>query len=266
MSLILEALNKAEQRHSTPNSYNVPQASPLETKTNSRWILFVLVTAACLISAIVTYFIIQQLSTNNETTYLETPATHNSKPAAANQIEQQPPIQKQNSTPSYRQQASIPSVSTTMVQTPVHTPPTDFTLAEHREPGLRNLVKRSDYSNKASAETNANKTTNTTLENKSKPSATTTRQAAVADNIDLQSNQNIQREKEIKDITGSQLSDIEISVHMYSKTPAKRFIYINSTRYGEGAMIGNGIFLDEITENGIIINNNGTLYRLPIKL
>ncbi len=52
---------------------------------------------------------------------------------------------------------------------------------------------------------------------------------------------------------------------MYSKPPATRFVYINSIRYSENSLISDGIILNEITENGIILNINGTLYRMPIK-
>ncbi|VAX07234.1 hypothetical protein MNBD_GAMMA26-1091 [hydrothermal vent metagenome] len=64
----------------------------------------------------------------------------------------------------------------------------------------------------------------------------------------------------------AQIPELEISVHMYSETPSKRFVYIQSARYGEGARISDGLVLEEITSTGVILDYRGSLYRLPIKM
>ena len=63
----------------------------------------------------------------------------------------------------------------------------------------------------------------------------------------------------------TQLPALELNVHVFSDNPSKRFVYINSIRYSEGARIGDGIILEEIISNGVILSYRGTFFRLVIK-
>jgi hypothetical protein len=63
----------------------------------------------------------------------------------------------------------------------------------------------------------------------------------------------------------SQLPDLELNIHVYSTNPAKSFVYINSKRYREGATIENSVTLKKITSSGVILMHDETLFRLIIE-
>lgn len=63
----------------------------------------------------------------------------------------------------------------------------------------------------------------------------------------------------------SQLPPLELNIHVYSPTPSRRFVYINSRRYSEGAEVTAGITIEEITSDGVILNHQGILFRLVLE-
>jgi hypothetical protein len=63
----------------------------------------------------------------------------------------------------------------------------------------------------------------------------------------------------------SQLPNLELNIHVYSTNPSKSFVYINSKRYRESATIGNGITLERIIPTGVILRHQETLFRLIIE-
>ena len=63
----------------------------------------------------------------------------------------------------------------------------------------------------------------------------------------------------------SQLPDLELNIHVYSTIPAKSFVYINSKRYREGATIGNGITLERVIPTGVVLRHQETIFRLIIE-
>lgn len=65
--------------------------------------------------------------------------------------------------------------------------------------------------------------------------------------------------------TKSQLPDLELNIHVYSTDPGKSFVFINSKRYREGAKIGNDIILEKIIPTGVVLRHQNTLFRLVIK-
>jgi len=245
MSLILEALRKAEQSNGTSNYNHTPQAYPIEKKAINKKTLFLLITIACLSSAIITLLIIYMMDSNNKTSYA---SRHN--------------VQKPTS--SIAKETSVGQTTDHKVfvtQPPLETMPNDEHLNTQREPGFGHLTNQHNRKNRT------HKTTN-------QPASTTQANNKAIAPAPVISETNLGTHK-IPDSTetqyfskakNTQLADMEISVHMYSKTPTKRFVYINSTRYSENALISNGIVLYEITESGIILDVNGTLYRVPIKL
>jgi len=266
MSLILEALNKAEQTNGTPSNYTAPQIFPTEKKTHNKWLLLSLLTAACLISAIVTFLIIQQLKITNTTSEKGTQNTQNMTPRMANTKQAQFSNNQHHIPPYNSQQSPSQSDNNTITQLPIkkeshqtYTSTRNDEWAKQREPGLHHLVKKPQSTNtkEISDAVATRKNERTAITNAfTKPSN---------NNSDTQNNQATQKIRDINEAESPQLADIEISVHMYSEMPSKRFIYINSTRYHEGSIVSDGIILDEITENGIVLNQQGTRYHIALK-
>lgn len=60
------------------------------------------------------------------------------------------------------------------------------------------------------------------------------------------------------------LPAIQISGHIYDETPASRMVIINDAVRKEGRYISDGLMLEEITEDGIILNYSGTLFFMRV--
>ena len=60
-----------------------------------------------------------------------------------------------------------------------------------------------------------------------------------------------------------QLADLHLDIHVYSTTPAERFVFINMSRYGEQATLAEGPKVREITPEGVILEHMGTRFLLP---
>ncbi|MCF6355637.1 MAG: general secretion pathway protein GspB [Candidatus Polarisedimenticolaceae bacterium] len=243
MSLILEALNKAEQNNRAPSSGTVPPAYPLEKKSTNKSLLLILIATACITSAIVTLLVIYTMESDKGASQVQTQAAREPASAVTKELAEPQPAHQTASRKTMAAQAAIDE-----------TPGAGF--SKQSAPGFGHLISQRSRSDK---------TTTATHEPSTIKTAAPTQAIATASS-DTQADQERAKAQERSEIKNLQLADMRISVHMYSKTPAKRFVYINSTRYSENSLISDGIFLDEITENGIILNVNGTRYRMPIKL
>jgi len=55
---------------------------------------------------------------------------------------------------------------------------------------------------------------------------------------------------------------IRIEGHVYDKIPAARMVIINEQLRREGQPCGNGLMLEEITTDGVILSHNGTVFHI----
>lgn len=60
-----------------------------------------------------------------------------------------------------------------------------------------------------------------------------------------------------------QLPNLHLDLHVYSNTPADRFIMINMSKYTEGEALTEGPLVKEITPLGVILEHEGTAFLLP---
>jgi general secretion pathway protein B len=58
--------------------------------------------------------------------------------------------------------------------------------------------------------------------------------------------------------------DLVIDVHVFSKTPTKRFILVNLEKYQEDDHIAKGLLLEEITEDGLILSYQNKKFKWPM--
>lgn len=56
--------------------------------------------------------------------------------------------------------------------------------------------------------------------------------------------------------------DLHLDLHVYSKNSRERFVLINMRRYTEGAQLPNGATVEQITPEGVVLNQNGSRYQL----
>ena len=60
-----------------------------------------------------------------------------------------------------------------------------------------------------------------------------------------------------------QLPDLHLDIHVYSATPAERFVFINMSRYRENATLDEGPKVQEITPDGVMLEHQGMRFLLP---
>jgi general secretion pathway protein B len=71
---------------------------------------------------------------------------------------------------------------------------------------------------------------------------------------------------EISQVTlsgGQALPDLHLDVHVYATRAADRFVYINMRKYREGAVLPEGITLERIRRDGVVLNYQGLRFLLP---
>jgi general secretion pathway protein B len=52
-------------------------------------------------------------------------------------------------------------------------------------------------------------------------------------------------------------------VHVFATKPADRFVYINMRKYREGAALADGLTLERIRRDGVVLNYHGLRFVLP---
>ncbi len=62
--------------------------------------------------------------------------------------------------------------------------------------------------------------------------------------------------------TGTVLPQMTLELHVYSRTPAQRFIRINSASYREGDVLSEGPRVVSITQEGVILDSRGQEFLL----
>ena len=59
------------------------------------------------------------------------------------------------------------------------------------------------------------------------------------------------------------LPELHVDVHVYSESSEDRFVFINMNKHIEGSRLAEGPLVREITRNGVVLDQNGTTFRLP---
>lgn len=59
------------------------------------------------------------------------------------------------------------------------------------------------------------------------------------------------------------LPELHVDIHVYSEVPADRFVFINMNKHNEGSRLAEGPLVQEITTDGVVLNQDGTLFLLP---
>ena len=64
-------------------------------------------------------------------------------------------------------------------------------------------------------------------------------------------------------IAGMQVDDLSLELHVYSSTPAERFVFINMGKYREGETLSEGPRVREIRPDGVLLDYSDMLFLLP---
>lgn len=63
--------------------------------------------------------------------------------------------------------------------------------------------------------------------------------------------------------SGTNLPEMHLDIHVYSRSPADRFVFVNMRKYTEGQSLSEGPALERITAEGVILNHRGLRFLLP---
>ena len=63
----------------------------------------------------------------------------------------------------------------------------------------------------------------------------------------------------------ARVPDLQLSLHAYDPNPAKRFVFINGQRAREGDSLPNGVTLESIVRDGIILSVGGQRFVMPVQ-
>ena len=58
------------------------------------------------------------------------------------------------------------------------------------------------------------------------------------------------------------MASLHLDIHVFSTTPAERFVFINMRKYGEGAQLPEGPKIEEITRDGVVLSQAGQRFVL----
>lgn len=61
------------------------------------------------------------------------------------------------------------------------------------------------------------------------------------------------------------LAELNLDVHVYSKTPGTSFVMINAMRYVEGDRLSEGPLVEAITAKGVVLDYQGYRFLLPVQ-
>lgn len=64
-------------------------------------------------------------------------------------------------------------------------------------------------------------------------------------------------------ISGTQLPELHLDIHVYATQPAERFVFLNNRKYREGSETPEGTLVERITRDGVVLNHRGVRFLLP---
>lgn len=59
------------------------------------------------------------------------------------------------------------------------------------------------------------------------------------------------------------LPDLHLDIHVYSETPADRFVFVNMSKHREHSRLASGPVVERITPEGVVLDYQGTRFLLP---
>ncbi len=59
------------------------------------------------------------------------------------------------------------------------------------------------------------------------------------------------------------VGELRLDIHVYSEAAADRFVFINMVKHREGSTTSDGLSVDQITPDGVILNYRGRQFLLP---
>jgi general secretion pathway protein B len=64
---------------------------------------------------------------------------------------------------------------------------------------------------------------------------------------------------------GDAVPETEVSLHVYDADPGKRFVFLNGQRLREGEVAANGLRVERIDADGVVLDHRGSDFKVPLE-
>lgn len=64
---------------------------------------------------------------------------------------------------------------------------------------------------------------------------------------------------------GTQVPEVNVSLHAWNRDPAARFVFVDGARAGEGSVLPSGLRVEQITPDGTVLSWRGSRFLVPIQ-
>lgn len=64
---------------------------------------------------------------------------------------------------------------------------------------------------------------------------------------------------------GDAVPDTQVSLHVYDADPGKRFVFLNGQRLREGDVAANGLRVERIDADGVVLDHRGSDFKVPLE-
>lgn len=64
---------------------------------------------------------------------------------------------------------------------------------------------------------------------------------------------------------GAAVPETQVSLHVYDADPAKRFVFLNGQRLREGDVAANGLRVERIDADGVVLDHRGNDFKVPLE-
>ena len=264
MSFILEALNKAERDRGAHAGHAIPLPQPIENNSKRQWLLVFMISIAGSALVLGVFLVLQ----NAGTFMAEPPA------AAVTSHGAEVPIRSTTNTASVVSAPRIEKTPKPVIPKTSVRPDMATKNGNNSAARLHSMVSRpnqtrsepvTDRNQLVAADTFTEAETEVEIAAAKPAPSSVVYLPEVKKPISPERYSNIPIMHNLPESTRTQLPALELNVHVFSNNPAKRFVYINSVRYSEGAQVSDEITLEEIISTGVILNYGGTYFRIIIE-
>jgi general secretion pathway protein B len=64
---------------------------------------------------------------------------------------------------------------------------------------------------------------------------------------------------------GDAVPETQVSLHVYDADPGKRFVFLNGQRLREGDVAANGLRVERIDADGVVLDHRGSDFKVPLE-
>lgn len=281
MSMILDALTRAEQERQLESQPNLKFVTPVKQRRKTTSRAWVWITAALIANAVVLAFILYPSTRQSEQTQI---VFNESVPDDVNKYNPQSMVE--NSIESIREESkdSIEYNADTSVRSlasevgPSTKPQLDRALIYEAKQHLENTAKvKIEQNNENIVVATTTPKKGTVSFSKKELSLEAIEQSipnapkllikqGVVESPEQVNTSHIPKLKDLPLSSRDSLSKFEVNVHVYDDKPDNRFVLINMDKYKEGDRISNnGPLVEEITRKGVVVDYGSGKALLPPK-